>query len=126
MAIDKLPSGAWRVRIWKRRRVVASSTFKKRGDAVAWQARQIADVESRRARGLVTSRAFRELADDYLQAGGLTKSKSDTTKRAQVEWWRDNFGHVLLADFDHVVVGDGLRKLREKAAQTRRNYSHAL
>jgi integrase len=108
----------------------ASATFDKKADATEWAAkaetaiRRGTHIEEQKARTHMVADAL----DRYLESPRFKKLAGQVDRKAQINWWKDQYGSLTLAQFqpDKIAEGRDALTAEGKAPATVNRYLAAL
>lgn len=84
-------------------------TFRRKKDAKRWAAKTESDLRERRNFGSqeAARHTLAEAIDRFVKTGrGGLKESTWRRRKSRVQWWRDELGHVLLADLRPALIAE--------------------
>ena len=117
--INKAGLVSYRVEVRKKGFPPQRATFKRKTDAKNWAEDTESAIREGRYFKFAEARkhTLKELIDRYIENILPTKPKARSQKQ-QLEWWRDEIGHYVLADVTPALVTEGKEKLQNEKTRT--------
>lgn len=113
----------WTVAVRRKGAKPLKKTFSRKTDADTWAREREAEIEQGRHFAAYEARrkTVGDAIDRYLKEVMPHKPKSRKQQTPQLEWWKDQLGHLLLADVSRSAIVEARDKLLEKRSPSTAN-----